>query len=552
MKKYILLLFIGFTLTLHAQDIIIDVPLTIQEQSNWCGVAASQCVLRYFGPYIPQCAIMEYVRKETLSYGIVDCCEDVSQGCNGGIDLYGGKGSVQTILSYFGNINSIAYPPRPQQIGEVSAYLRNNRPLIISLQDNSTYAQHAVVVYGIDVSSVSDLIYFMDPSDGNLGGYQHESYKSLMTGWNSYYWFNTLVIGDALYPQHCFNAKCDADLGETDVDCGGPCEICHAPPPPATCSNCKWDPGEVEIDCGGPNCPPCTDVPDEIIIKNTAQLTSEVIAHKKITANGYVRVKSGQEVSFMTSDTGSIVLLPGFAAEKGSNFNTQRKKDLSEYSRICPDKLCSTANLSYYHYRGNGNDLYIYSLLYAVKIVYMIFDMKGNLIYGNVLDITRNGTFNLWDCETGAIITQGIVIYNMLYYVQYCNGDVNSDIHKFVVMDNPYYNNKFSNEEPEEIENLDTPHFSSSDNLKIQDEITSPSFTIIPNPNPGVFQLETNFPLSEIAHLKVVNTLGISVYEAKNLTSNTIQLQDAASGMFFVVVFLKDGTMLTQKMMVQR
>jgi len=103
MKKYILLLLLGITLTLHAQDIKIDVRVTIQEQSNWCGVAASQCVLRYFGPYIPQCAIMEYVRKETLSYGIADCCVDVNQGCNaGGIDLYGGKGSVQTILSYFG------------------------------------------------------------------------------------------------------------------------------------------------------------------------------------------------------------------------------------------------------------------------------------------------------------------------------------------------------------------------------------------------------------------------------------------------------------------
>jgi hypothetical protein len=79
-----------------------------------------------------------------------------------------------------------------------------------------------------------------------------------------------------------------------------------------------------------------------------------------------------------------------------------------------------------------------------------------------------------------------------------------------------------------------------------------PSFTLYPNPNHGTFQLETNFPLSDIAHLKITTPLGVSVYETKNLASNTIQLYHSASGMFFVVMVLKDGNVLTQKMMVQR
>jgi hypothetical protein len=46
--------------------------------------------------------------------------------------------------------------------------------------------------------------------------------------------------------------------------------------------------------------------------------------------------------------------------------------------------------------------------------------------------------------------------------------------------------------------------------------------------------------------------LGVTVNESKNPASNTIQLPASASGQHFVVVNLKDGTVLTQKMMIQR
>jgi hypothetical protein len=84
------------------------------------------------------------------------------------------------------------------------------------------------------------------------------------------------------------------------------------------------------------------------------------------------------------------------------------------------------------------------------------------------------------------------------------------------------------------------------------DKVIQKTFKLFPNPNPGIFQLETNFPLSEIGNLKIVNLLGVTVYETQTLTSNIIQLQNTANGLFFVVAILKDGTVLTQKMMVQR
>ena len=78
------------------------------------------------------------------------------------------------------------------------------------------------------------------------------------------------------------------------------------------------------------------------------------------------------------------------------------------------------------------------------------------------------------------------------------------------------------------------------------------AFNFYPNPNLGTFQIETNFPLSDVASLKVVNSLGAPVYETQNLASNEIQLLNAGSGLYFVVIILKNGTVLTQKMMVQR
>jgi len=72
------------------------------------------------------------------------------------------------------------------------------------------------------------------------------------------------------------------------------------------------------------------------------------------------------------------------------------------------------------------------------------------------------------------------------------------------------------------------------------------------HPNPGTFQIETNFPVSEISQLIITNTLGLTVYETRNLVTNEIQLHNAVFGLYFVVMVLKDGTVLTQKMMVQR
>ena len=110
---------------------------------------------------------------------------------------------------------------------------------------------------------------------------------------------------------------------------------------------------------------------------------------------------------------------------------------------------------------------------------------------------------------------------------------------------------------------LNTNNNSEETSYSSDDEMFNPQTNILiepytkkiklyPNPNLGTFQIEANFPLSDVVSLKVVNALGAPVYETQNLASNEIQLLNAGSGFYFVVVILKNGTVLTQKMMVQR
>ena len=90
------------------------------------------------------------------------------------------------------------------------------------------------------------------------------------------------------------------------------------------------------------------------------------------------------------------------------------------------------------------------------------------------------------------------------------------------------------------------------DVIYLENQRNNYKISIFPNPNPGTFKIETNFPLTEVANLKIINLLSVTIYETQRVVSNEIQLQNFDSGLHFVVMFLKDGTMFTQKVMVQR
>jgi len=519
MKKNILLLFMGLASILNAQEICLNIPEVKQQLDKWCWVASSQCVLWYFGNLTSkQCDIAEYVRQQNVAqYGTTQCCDkpNPSHGCNKEAPIDGNAG-VQGILKSFGNISS--FVDKDIWATEISYYLGKNRPLIIRRWNNWSYTAHAWVIYGIN--NAGDFVNVMCP----VYGFDKVSYSSLNGGY--FLWTHTLVTNTLPPPP---------------------------PPPTEKCTNCKKDNDEERIDCGGP-CPSCQDVQKKIVIENNPQLhslssNSNIMAFENITAKNNVTIIKNYDRCFITEETGSIVLLPGFTAKAGCTFTTQMK-DLSKSSRECPVKLCSCAYIPPKCYRAwNAPPLMIHDLLHAEAIKYDIYDKQGKFLYGNKFDITHNGSVKLWDCQECPAIPQGSETYKILYTVTYCTKEKIDYKWEFVVVDN---SGKSSTDDPDDPENP-TPAFSPpANNTTHQEDNTVPNFSVTPNPNAGTFQLETNFPLSDIDHLKITNTVGAVVYESQHLVSNEIQLQNTAPGLYFVVMVLKEGTVLTQKVMVQR
>ncbi|MCL2435763.1 MAG: T9SS type A sorting domain-containing protein [Lentimicrobiaceae bacterium] len=538
MNIYIFLFLLGATFTLNAQEIELNVPIVTQEQSKWCGAAVSQSVIRYLPPnrVTKQCDIMVWVRQNPPPPESNKCCDDsIPQYCNQeGIDLYGSQRSIQAVLSHFGEINSYPYSLKYPPPAEIYECLSNNRPLIIGLRNPFNNEGHAVVVRGIYLYPALDIIYYMDPSDDpRYGGNREMSYINLISGVNihRFNWDQTLIT--------CSSSK--DDLCNYVGGGGGGDD---------PCSNCILDPGEETIDCGG-TCPPCGyigNVTDEIMITNTAQLRTVMMAFKRITACDSTTVVSRDNVTFITKKTGSIFLYPGFTAEEGSTFSTQMK-DLSEYERPC-GAICPAHTLSETH-KAFFDFLRINNLLYAVGFDYDIYKSGGGSpIHSKNLKINYDGMHYLWDCTTNAgdgLI--GTVSYYIRYKIHYCNHTSSPLLtHNFTVN---YYCKSLTEEpdDPETPPQFSPPH---PNNTPLHSATAPPQFTITPNPNPGTFQLETNFPLTNIAHLKILTPLGATLYETQTLSSHTIQLPTSATGLHFVVIMLKDGAVLTQKMVIQR
>jgi len=520
MKKYILLLFFGITITLNAQEFTVklDVPDIRQKETQWCWAAVSQCVLAYYGYFPQQCEIAEYAR--TISHwvplGETPCCDSVHDcnkavyNCNEVADDY----IIKNILMKFGNIGSDCEDVLTTS--QIRYYLQRHRPFMIRRKEKSSNLGHLVVCFGIE--GYDDLVHYMDPNPDTIaGGSQSLSYEKLLDN-GAWKWTKSLTPKRSPRPDHCYN--CYKDAVEDEIDCGGPCM-------------------------------PCTTAPKQKSFTTaTDNLPAVARATEKITAgNATVRVLSGQEVSFITAEEGSIALLPGFEAKSGSNFTMQVKSNSgNEFTRICGKWCEGVLHCSRSHVRYKDH-FRIFDLINAYKVEYEVTNIQtGRFVHKDIVYVDKNGTVEIWDCVTGETYFQSPTFYVVDLYIYPCNSLSFRLVQKIVVYDE----NKSSPEDPDDPENPETLLSPPINNIILQEEIASPYLSIIPNPNPGAFQLETNFSLSQISNLKIINSLGTTVYETQNLPSNTIQLPASASGLHFVIVGLTDGTALTQKMMIQR
>jgi len=525
MKKLFLLLISGLTFSLNAQIYILDVRDIRQKETKWCWAATAQCVLDYYGHQYEQCQIVDYARTIAMwiNFGTTPCCEDATQGCNRGTYLCEEEEILHDVLVHFGNISNSSTCTEVLQVTKFHYYFGKQRPLIIGRQQPTT--GHVVVAYGIewDKDKKQWMIFYMDPAKGPEKGFRRISYDELIDD-GTWKWIATLVPSVSPYPDHCYDCKLNGD--------------------------------EVDYDCGG-SCPPCKYAPEKVIINNsTSNLPAEVRALSEITAgNAAVKVLSGQNVDFITA--GEINLLPGFEVEAGANFNTKIKSNTISLQQIC-GKYCKEDVYGPIWAVRHQDVLKGFHLVNVSKIEYKITNLQsGRLIYENVVYVDDYGEVVLWDLIEGESSNPpSFTWYSLNFSVYGCDGNLGKENYyvKFSVSDFKKSIDDESYERGREIESDPPPQFSpqNDDNIIPQNETITPHFSILPNPNAGTFQLETNFSLSDIDHLKITNTVGTVVYESQFLVSNEIQLQNTAPGLYFVVMVLKEGMVLTQKVMVQR
>lgn len=151
---------LAFSSITNAQ--VLNVPLVVQEQNQWCWAGVSNCILDYYGLPYTQCEIAEYARTAVTwtSYGTTDCCVDPSQGCNYWNYNYGNAGSIQDILIHFGNIPNAGLNYAINQ-AEIVTESGANRPFVIRWGWFSG-GGHFVVGHGITANDLS----YMNPWPG--------------------------------------------------------------------------------------------------------------------------------------------------------------------------------------------------------------------------------------------------------------------------------------------------------------------------------------------------------------------------------------------------
>lgn len=136
-------------------DTNLNVPLTIQEHSNWCWAASNCAVLRYFGKSVTQCDIVSFKLNDS-------CCGsypfDSSNSCNSP----GSLGWVSSILRNWDIYSRRTYSLLSQP--EVVAEINNNQPFIMTWQWTGG-GGHELVGYGYDQNGL--YLNYMDPWPGH-------------------------------------------------------------------------------------------------------------------------------------------------------------------------------------------------------------------------------------------------------------------------------------------------------------------------------------------------------------------------------------------------
>ena len=176
---------------------ILSVPRVIQEQDQWCWAASTKCVLNYFNDTVSQCSIADYTRSVSTwhNFGTSPCCSDATAGCNYWNYDWGTSGSMEDILSHFGNIS--VKDTADLTVLDVISQFRNGHPFIFRWGWYSG-GGHFLVAHGVSVTVSNINVSYMDPWFGN--GYEIASYYWIEDDGATHRWTSTQKILSSCEP----------------------------------------------------------------------------------------------------------------------------------------------------------------------------------------------------------------------------------------------------------------------------------------------------------------------------------------------------------------
>jgi len=180
---------------------VLDVPLTPQEQTNWCWAASTKAVLSY---YLKPVEERQLAQRACLLNGwstACDCWTDPSGGtCNqaNGIcaSLYG-AGAIDGLLSNWG-IPSIC-GAWTCTFDTLKARIDVQRRPLVARREKGGSIGHFVVIRGATTSESVNYVHYMNPWPVNQGAYTMCTYDAFVND-GTWSWTHTLKVSRSYPP----------------------------------------------------------------------------------------------------------------------------------------------------------------------------------------------------------------------------------------------------------------------------------------------------------------------------------------------------------------
>jgi PKD repeat protein len=185
MIKRLIITLLFYVLVVCLTAGVLNFPLCVQEQNQWCWAGTSQAIMSYYG--------LEISQTEIAAYG--------SQGVNTWNYLWGNdetRNGISLILDHFANIQSMPCP-WPISYDELMTEINEMRPFVTRI-GWTTGGGHFLDCYGYS----NNTIYLMDPWPGN--GFTLDDYNWYVNGSPDFLWTDTLVMTTSPQPLAKFHA----------------------------------------------------------------------------------------------------------------------------------------------------------------------------------------------------------------------------------------------------------------------------------------------------------------------------------------------------------